>query len=546
LDAALAPQRLPRREPRSDFAAAKPRSAPRSTTFPWVIALALCILAAALRFWGISWGTPTRVDLHPDEVEHVMSHALAISWKDPDPHFLNYPSLLIYLIALGNGALTRLGVIHSTWQSFVLARSIVALFGTATVAAALWLGLELGGSVVGAALGALWVALLPLHVWESHFAVTDVVMTFWITIALAASVRLLRHDELRDYLLLGAVIGLAIASKYTAALVGISPCLAVLLAGRWSMRSLRRLLALGITAVGCCFVATPFTFLHFSQFREAMAYEYEHVHSLHYGFSLPAAGWQYRKYLYELVAGFPFSLGIALYLSAVAGAVWALRAPRRDTLVVLGFVVPFFAILGHWTFTPLRYMLPVLIVGAVFAGLWQAEWIESGRPTRRAIGAAAAFVALAYTAAFTISTTERLRHDTRIEAARWLDATLPPGTRVLLCGFSPYLAIPTDPRIRVVPANEVWISRLAGRTDFDMVEISSLHFWRYERHRHPAFDPAYRSFRAGEKGFHLVKAFEADFLNRSFYRRLDPMFAGYFISPTIEFYSRDESAGPPA
>ena len=546
MDAALAPQRRPRREPRTDFAAAKPHSEPRSTTFPWSIALALCILAAALRFWGLWWGMPTRIDMHPDEVEHVMSHALAISWSDPDPHFLNYPSLLIYLIAIANGALARLGVIHETWQSYLLARSIVALFGTATAAAALWLGLELGGSLLAASLGALWVALLPLHVWESHFAVTDVVMTFWIVIALAASVRLLRHDDLRDFLLVGAVIGLAVASKYTAALVAISPCLAVVLAGRWTMRSLRHLVALGLTALLCCFVATPFTFLHFSQFREAMAYEYEHVHSLHYGFSLPAAGWQYHKYLYELAAGFPFSFGVALYASAMAGVLWALGALRRETFVVFGFAVPFFAILGHWTFTPLRYMLPVLVVGALLAGLWQAAWIECGGPTRRAIGVAAVLVTLAYTAAFSISTTERLRHDTRIEAAHWLDATMPPGTRVLLCGFSPYLAIPTDPRIRVVPANEVWISRLAGRSDFDMVEISSLHFWRYERHRHPAFDPAYRSFRAGQKGFHLVKAFDGDFLNRGFYRRLDPMFAGYFISPTIEFYSRDESAVPPA
>jgi hypothetical protein len=43
----------------------------------------------------------------------------------------------------------------------------------------------------------------------------------------------------------------------------------------------------------------------------------------------------------------------------------------------------------------------------------------------------------------------------------------------------------------------------------------------------------------------LVKVFEGDFLNRNPYRRLDPMFAGYFISPTIEFYARNETAAPP-
>ncbi|MGH7899123.1 MAG: hypothetical protein ACREQQ_14300 [Candidatus Binatia bacterium] len=35
-----------------------------------------------------------------------------------------------------------------------------------------------------------------------------------------------------------------------------------------------------------------------------------------------------------------------------------------------------------------------------------------------------------------------------------------------------------------------------------------------------------------------MKRFDGEFLNRSFYRRLDPMFAGYFVSPTVEFYAK--------
>src|SRR5262249_42588375 len=161
-------------------------------------------------------------------------------------------------------------------------------------------------------LAGLWTALLPLHVWESHFAVTDVVMTFWIVVVLAFSVRLLRATGVREYAFAGAAIGLAAASKYTAALVGISPIGASLLAPRPVAPLFAGVAALVLTALAFSFAATPFSFLHFSQFREAMAYEYQHVHSLHYGFGLPAFGWQYHKYVYELFAGFPFSLGFAL------------------------------------------------------------------------------------------------------------------------------------------------------------------------------------------------------------------------------------------
>ncbi len=503
-----------------------------------LLVAALVLFGAVFRFWGLWWGAPERIDLHPDEMEHVMSHALAVSLADPDPKFLNYPSFVIYLIAITNGLLTRLGLVTAPWQSYVAARSIVAIFGTATVAAAYWLASEMTGSLVAATLAGLWTALLPLHVWESHFAVTDVVMTFWIVVALACSVRLLRTTRVREYAFAGAAIGLAIASKYTAVLVGISPIVASLLAPRPAATLVAGVAALVLTALTFAFVATPFSFLHFSQFREAMAYEYEHVHSLHYGFGLPAFGWQYHKYVYELFAGFPFSLGFALYASAAAGAVWALARPRRELVVVLAFAIPFFAVLGHWPFTPLRYQLPVVLVGAIVAGIWQASWLESASRSCRVAAAGAVGVTFLYTAIFAFQTTDRLRHDTRIEAARWLDQALKPGERLLLCGFSPYLAVPTDPRILVEADNEAVIGKVGGRTDFDLFEITSMHYWRHERHRHPAFLPAYQRLREGRTPLRLVKSFDADFLNRDLYRRLDPMFAGYFISPTLEFYAR--------
>lgn len=127
----------------------------------WWITVGLTVLAATLRFWEASWGMPERIGLHPDEAQHVMSHALAISLADPDPHFLNYPSFLIYLIALVNGGLSRLGVVTEPWQSYLIARSIVASFGTLTAPAVFWLGLELG-SPLAAGLGGLWVALLQI------------------------------------------------------------------------------------------------------------------------------------------------------------------------------------------------------------------------------------------------------------------------------------------------------------------------------------------------------------------------------------------------
>ncbi len=505
----------------------------------WWAPTGLFLLAASIRLWGLWWGAPDRVDLHPDEMQHVMSHALAVSLSAPDPQFLNYPSFLIYLIAAANGLATRLGFVTEPWQSYVIARTIVAAFGALTVPATFWLATGLGAGALGAGLAGLWVAILPLHVWESHFAVTDVVMSFWIVVALALSVRLLREGRVLDYAVTGAAIGFGVASKYTAAIVGAAPLAALLLTWPGATPALRRLTALGAVALLAAFVGTPFTFLHFGQFREAMAFEYAHVHGSHYGFSLPALGWQYHKYVYELCAGFPFSMGFVLYASAAVGTLWTLRHLRRELLVVLAFAVPFFAVLGYWTFKPLRYQMPIVLIGAMLAGIWKGDWLEKASSGRRAIGALALAGTLVYTLIFTIETTERLRHDTRIEAGRWLDQTLEPGQRLFLSGLSSYFAFPTDHRIRVRIGSEGFVGKPLSGRPFDLVEISSLLYLRHERHGNEAHLYAYRAFRAGERGYHLVKRFDADFLNRDLYRRLDPMFASYFISPTLEFYAPD-------
>ena len=51
-------------------------------------------LGAAVRIWGLMWGLPSRSDLHPDEHDYVIRHALEVSFARPDPGFINYPSFL--------------------------------------------------------------------------------------------------------------------------------------------------------------------------------------------------------------------------------------------------------------------------------------------------------------------------------------------------------------------------------------------------------------------------------------------------------------------
>lgn len=499
------------------------------------------IIALGFRFWGIGWAAPERIDLHPDEHDYVINHALKISWTDLDPKFLNYPSLLCYSTALANGLLKQLGIVREEWQIYIVGRSIVAVYGALTCAAVFLLAEELEASLIAAFLAALWVSLLPEHVWESHIAVTDVVMTFWIIVTLYMSVRLIRRSRPVDYLLAGAALGLAVGSKYTAALAGIAPLVAVVAGKRNPGKSLRGFALLGLSALAACFVVTPYTFIRFKAFLQAMAYENMHVHSHHKGFSLPALGPQYHRYLYQILAAWPFSFGMVLYLSVAIGIAWAIWRWKKEYAVVLFFAALFFAVTGSWTLTPLRYYLPLLVIGALFAGLWQGDWLKSPDRWKRGLAGTLVAATFCYTVAFTYGTTRRYANDTRVQASAWLRNQGTLSNKLLLVGDRHYLAFP--PGDVTVSRYEGILERstLKSSSKIDYIEITSLNYRRWYRSGNERYLPMYQRFRDGLGGFVLLKRFEADFLNKKLYSALDPMFEGYFVSPTLEFYGRKDT-----
>jgi hypothetical protein len=79
----------------------------------------------------------------------------------------------------------------------------------------------------------------------------------------------------------------------------------------------------GCVSLLCCFAVTPYSFIRFGDLLNAMSYETAHTHGHHLGFSMPADGWQYHRYRYQLAAAWPFSFGLPLFLCAAAGVGWA-------------------------------------------------------------------------------------------------------------------------------------------------------------------------------------------------------------------------------
>src|SRR3954469_22232690 len=139
---------------------------------PFALAGAV-LLGAALRFFPIWFGLPYS-HARPDETT-ALGHAAAILAGDPNPHFFNWPSLTLYLFA---GAFTAASAIAGTlarMDYFLIARAAVALAGPATILVVARIGRQIADNGT-AAIAAAFLAVAVVHVRDSPFATTDIVM----------------------------------------------------------------------------------------------------------------------------------------------------------------------------------------------------------------------------------------------------------------------------------------------------------------------------------------------------------------------------------
>ena len=193
-------------------------------------AFALIVIGGALlRPFPIWFGLPYG-RARPDE-ETSIGLAVAVLGGDPNPHFFHWPSLTFYLFAglFQIASLIRGLVLDShltDTHRLLIARGCVALVGTATIAVLFRIGRRIAGDAVRL-IAALFLAVSILHVRESHFAMTDALMTFFAMLSLALLLRAFdrqRQPSLGERTVpasqgvaaAGLAAGLAASTKYTA------------------------------------------------------------------------------------------------------------------------------------------------------------------------------------------------------------------------------------------------------------------------------------------------------------------------------------------
>jgi len=396
----------------------------------WRIRLfAILMLAAVLRIWGQVAGNLVE---HPDEFSFVHL-PLGFFSGDFNPHFFTYPTLHYYLLAVlycwyfvfqhlstSGYSLEQFILyyfIRDPDQLLMLARWVSVCFSIGTV----WWSARLASVVYHRKTG--WIAPLLLavcviHVRQTPLAAVDVPMTFWFTGGIWAAVRLLQRERVEDYLLAGALVGLAAATKYPGGLAGASVVAAHLLARRSPLD--RRLWLSGLASLGTFALVSPYVLLDFDAFWQNFSFQAGHLRQ---GRANLGFGWWYH-----LRISLRYGLGWMGTALAAAAVVQAIRRPRREVWVVIISSLVYLVVMGAGKLVFVRYVLPLMalqiaLVAGVIQSVHQRWWqilLVALVVLEPLYGSMRVAQLLGY-------------KDTRVEAREWIEANVPAGTTC--CNF---------------------------------------------------------------------------------------------------------------
>jgi len=430
---------------------------PRRALNPWLLgALAVAVGSFLLNEIGVKFGLPNH--LHWDE-PIIVNRVMRMGSGDLNPHYFDYPSLVMYATLVVEAALYAAGRLLHWWGSsqgfalyyltdstavFVVARSLIALAGAGAVFLCYSVARRFFSPVVGL-IAALLLAVSPVFVGSAHFVTTDVPMAFFVLLAYRFLWDVYTKGDTRSFVLAGAAIGLGIATKYLPAILFLTLGLAHVFGarvrtGRW-MAGLKDL-RLPVLAVGCAgiafFATSPFSIL---DWRTAL-HDYQATAAIA---SAGGCGGCQPNFIPFFRNDLGWSTGWPVFLLSMTGlaSIAAVRGEKRlRYLLLASFPVALFVVLGIGRNAFPRYLVPIAPFMAMAAAaqiVWLVGLARKRLPrlnlSRISLPAAfaVALVALCLIppAAESVSFDAYLNQpDSRVRALAWFEANVPNGTSI--------------------------------------------------------------------------------------------------------------------
>ncbi|MBA3296697.1 MAG: glycosyltransferase family 39 protein [Acidobacteria bacterium] len=462
-------------------------------------------LALALRLVGLQYGLPSVYN--PDEVA-IMARALSFAKGTLNPHNFLYPTLYFYLLFawvaayLGfvwlTGGVTSVVALQQLYFTdptgiYTAGRLLGAVLGTLCVLAVYRLGRGLYDRTVGL-VAAFFLAVSPLAVRASHYVKHDIPATLAVILAFIAISRVWprmpRPGRVRHHVIVaGAACGAAFSTHFYCIFLALP--LAWAIVQRWRdagwLIVLRQLVTAGLVSAIVFFALSPFILAEpIVAWRDVTANRQIVIdRAVQSGAFAPA-----RRYLDMLWSE---SMGPAVIVLALAGAVATIVKSWKEAVLLLIFPVAFFAFIANTT-PASRYLNPALPFIALLAARVTAMMFGAPR-----FPAGVVWLVAAVLGASPLLASVRSGHffrtaDTRALAERFIEERIPAGSTVLV---QPYSVILTPSRAGLVEA----LTR-----HLETVEAASTKF-QLQLSLDPYPQPAYRVIYLGRGGLDVDKIY---------------------------------------
>jgi Dolichyl-phosphate-mannose-protein mannosyltransferase len=416
-----------------------------------------------------------------DENSNFVPSAVGFFSGDYNPHYFVNPPAFSYLLHAvfavwfgggwpfgTRGEVSRAYAIDPT-QVFVVARVTAAVLGVGAIAFVYATGARLYDRRVGLIAGAV-MATAFLPVFYSHLALNDVPALLPLTASVFGSAGVLLHGRRRDYVLAGAGLGLAVATKYTAA-VALMPLVA---AAAWQLgsdpvlrrRAIRGLGLAAVTGAAAFVIANPHALLSFSEFAVDVKRQERSAGDL------GKLGQTYDSGLLYYLWALTWGVGWLPTLAAAAAIPIALRHDLRRASLLIPWPLVLLLYMGLQDRYFGRWLLPALpavALLAAFAVVWAVDRVRLS-PVMRTGALALACAALVAQAFVHSVHVDRVlsRNDTRNLARAWMVENVPAGSKVAIEPIVPDAWFTDAGRPRpVTPSGRRWIKFLTTRTTLD-------------------------------------------------------------------------------
>jgi 4-amino-4-deoxy-L-arabinose transferase-like glycosyltransferase len=357
-----------------------------------LLVTALFLVAFALRVYGVRGSLPYVG--HPDEPKLIDSAIHIVKTGDLNPNLYIWPSLYIYLEALVVRVQTIWGMLRGYYTGpeslpdvthiftqaagvYVWARTLTAAVGAAAVALLYVVGREMfNGSRRVGVVAALMLAVSPLHVEYSHYALTDVPLSLAGLLVLWASYRFSRtrpggagkpYSFFWPAVLCGLLVGIATGTKYNGLYLFVVPLTAWLMLRLRYRRSEGRALLVSLAALGGGAVlgfllCEPYLILDWPQFYRGFTFQVEAYE--------PAETWEQMwasivEHITNLRASDAYFFG-----PAILGAIVLIASSpyRNRAWLLIPFPIIYLLAMSRFSLTYVRNLLVTLPFLALICG----------------------------------------------------------------------------------------------------------------------------------------------------------------------------------